>query len=45
MTTPPGWPRAVPDPESPEFPDRVVGWMLDLCPLTTAATMCSGAIR
>lgn len=22
----------MPDPESPEFPDRVVGWMLDLCP-------------
>jgi hypothetical protein len=32
VTTPPGWPRAVPDPESPEFGDRVVGWMLDLCP-------------
>ena len=22
----------MPDPESPEFGDRVVGWMLDLCP-------------
>jgi hypothetical protein len=22
----------VPDPDSPEFGDRVVGWMLDLCP-------------
>lgn len=32
MTTPPGWPRAVPDPESPEFDARVVGWLLDLCP-------------
>jgi hypothetical protein len=32
VTTPPGWPRAVPDPESPAFPDKVVGWMLDLCP-------------
>ncbi|HYN57131.1 MAG TPA: hypothetical protein VES03_08035 [Motilibacterales bacterium] len=32
MTTPPGWPRAVPDPESSHFPDKVVGWMLDLCP-------------
>ena len=32
MTTPPGWPRAVPDPESPAFPDKVVGWLLDLCP-------------
>ena len=32
MTTPPGWPRAVPDPEDPEFAARVVGWLLDLCP-------------
>ncbi len=32
VTAPPGWPRAVPDPESPEFADRVVGWLLDLCP-------------
>lgn len=32
MTVPPGWPRAVPDPESPEFSGRVVAWMLDLCP-------------
>lgn len=32
MTTPPGWPRGVPDPESPEFAGRVVGWLLDLCP-------------
>jgi hypothetical protein len=32
VTTPPGWPRAVPDPESPEFAERVVGWLLDLCP-------------
>ena len=32
MTVPPGWPRDVPDPESPEFPDRVVGWLFDLCP-------------
>lgn len=32
MTTPPGWPRAVPDPESPEFAARVVGWLLELCP-------------
>jgi hypothetical protein len=32
VTTPPGWPRSVPDPESPEFDARVVGWLLDLCP-------------
>ncbi len=32
MTSPAGWPREVPDPESPEFPGRVVGWLLDLCP-------------
>ena len=32
VTTPPGWPRAVPDPEDPEFPARVVGWLLELCP-------------
>ena len=32
VTAPPGWPRAVPDPESPEFADRVVGWLLELCP-------------
>ncbi len=32
MTTPPGWPRAVPDPDAPEFAQRVVGWLLDLCP-------------
>ena len=32
MTVPPGWPREVPDPESPEFPARVTGWLLDLCP-------------
>ena len=32
VTTPPGWPRAVPDPESPEFAPRVVGWLLDQCP-------------
>lgn len=32
MTTPPGWPRDLPDPESPEFAARVVGWLLDLCP-------------
>lgn len=32
MTTPPGWPRTVPDPEDPRFADRVVGWLLDLCP-------------
>jgi hypothetical protein len=32
VTVPPGWPRAVPDPDSPEFADRVVAWMLDLCP-------------
>lgn len=29
---PPGWPRAVPDPESAEFPARAVAWLLDLCP-------------
>ncbi len=22
----------MPDPQSPEFPDRVVAWLLDLCP-------------
>jgi hypothetical protein len=32
VTTPPGWPRAVPDPESPAFADKVVGWLLDVCP-------------
>ena len=32
MTTPPGWPREVPDPESPEFDARVVAWLLELCP-------------
>lgn len=32
MTVPPGWPRAVPDPDSPDFSDRVVAWLLDLCP-------------
>ncbi len=32
MTTPPGWPRAVPDPQAPEFGTRVVAWLLDLCP-------------
>jgi hypothetical protein len=32
VTTPPGWPRTVPDPESPEFAARVVSWLLDLCP-------------
>lgn len=32
MTVPPGWPRAVPDPEAPRFADRVVSWLLDLCP-------------
>ena len=32
MTVPPGWPLDVPDPESPEFPARVTGWLLDLCP-------------
>lgn len=32
MTTPPGWPRGVPDPGSPEFEQRVTGWLLDLCP-------------
>jgi len=32
VTVPPGWPRAVPDPESPEFDERVVAWLLDLCP-------------
>lgn len=32
VTTPPGWPKAVPDPESPEFAARVVGWLLELCP-------------
>lgn len=32
MVTPPGWPRAVPDPEDPRFADRVVGWLLELCP-------------
>lgn len=32
MTTPPGWPRAVPDPGSAEFGERVIGWLLELCP-------------
>ena len=32
MTSPPGWPRAVPDPESPEFAARAVGWLLEICP-------------
>lgn len=32
MTRPPGWPRDLPDPESEEFPTRVVGWLLELCP-------------
>lgn len=32
VTTPPGWPRAVPDPDSPEFDARVIGWLLDQCP-------------
>jgi hypothetical protein len=32
VTTPPGWPRAVPDPDSPEFDTRVTGWLLDQCP-------------
>lgn len=32
MTTPPGWPDAVPDPDDPEFDARVVGWLLELCP-------------
>lgn len=32
MVTPPGWPRDVPDPEDPRFADRVVGWLLELCP-------------
>lgn len=32
VTTPPGWPREVPDPDSPEFQARVVGWLLDQCP-------------
>ncbi len=32
MTTPPGWPVQVPDPAHPEFPARVTGWLLDLCP-------------
>ena len=32
MVSPPGWPRSVPDPEDPRFADRVVGWLLELCP-------------
>ena len=29
---PPGWPAGVHPPESPEFEQHVVNWLLDLCP-------------
>lgn len=32
MTSPPGWPGTLPDPESAEFGARVSAWLLDLCP-------------
>jgi hypothetical protein len=30
--TPPGWPRQVHPPESPDFERTAVGWLLDQCP-------------
>jgi hypothetical protein len=32
MVRPPGWPTGLPDPEDPRFAERVVGWLLELCP-------------
>lgn len=32
VRSPAGWPAEVPPPGSPEFPERVVGWLLDQGP-------------